>query len=51
MSFNLITEKWIPVILQDWTIKEVSLIELFEQWDKFKEIQAENPPTNLALYL
>jgi CRISPR system Cascade subunit CasA len=50
MSFNLTTEKWISVVTQDWQKKELSLIELFEQWDKFKEIQAENPPTNLALY-
>jgi len=50
MSFNLTTEKWIPVVSSDWQRQEVSLIELFETWEQWREIQAENPPTTLALY-
>lgn len=50
MSFNLTAKPWIPVVTQDWQYKDVSLIELLEQWGTYREIQAENPPTTLALY-
>lgn len=50
MSFNLTQEPWIPVVSQDFQLQEVSLIELFENWENLKEIQADNPPTTLALY-
>jgi CRISPR system Cascade subunit CasA len=50
MSFNLTTKKWIPVVTQNWQQKEVSLIELFETWQSYREIKADNPPTTLALY-
>jgi CRISPR system Cascade subunit CasA len=50
MSFNLTAEPWIPVVTQDWQRRELSLIELFETWQSLREIQAENPPTTLALY-
>ncbi|NJP10752.1 MAG: type I-E CRISPR-associated protein Cse1/CasA [Leptolyngbyaceae cyanobacterium RU_5_1] len=50
MSFNLTQEPWIPVVQQDWQSKKVSLIELFETWKDLWEIQADNPPTTLALY-
>jgi CRISPR system Cascade subunit CasA len=50
MSFNLTTEKWIPVVTQDWKKSEVSLIELFDTWTTLREIQAENPPTTLAIH-
>jgi len=50
MSFNLTTEPWIPVVSMDWEYKEVSLIQLFEDWQTLREIQAENPPTTLAIY-
>jgi CRISPR system Cascade subunit CasA len=50
MSFNLTQERWIPVVSHDWQRQEVSLIELFENADKYREIQADNPPTTLALH-
>jgi CRISPR system Cascade subunit CasA len=50
MSFNLTQEPWIPVVTQDWQRKEISLIELFETWGELREIQADNPPTTLALH-
>lgn len=50
MSFNLTQEPWIPVVTQDFQSKEVSLIELFQIWGELREIQADNPPTTLALY-
>ncbi|OLP18283.1 type I-E CRISPR-associated protein Cse1/CasA [Leptolyngbya sp. 'hensonii'] len=50
MSFNLTQEPWIPIVSQDWQYKEVSLIELFQSWGELREIQADNPPTTLALY-
>jgi CRISPR system Cascade subunit CasA len=50
MSFNLIQECWIPVVGYDWQQREVSLVELFQCWGSLREIQADNPPTTLALY-
>lgn len=50
MSFNLTAQPWIPVVTQTWQRQELSLIELFQTWRQFREIQAENPPTTLALY-
>ncbi len=50
MSFNLTTEKWISVVTTNWERKEISLIELFQSWKTLREIEAENPPTTLALY-
>jgi CRISPR system Cascade subunit CasA len=49
-SFNLTQEPWIPVVGQDWQRRQISLVELFETWATLKEIQADNPPTTLALY-
>ena len=49
-TFNLVQERWISVVNQDWQRVEVSLVELFETWETVREIQAENPPTTLAIY-
>ncbi|MFQ3583480.1 MAG: type I-E CRISPR-associated protein Cse1/CasA [Cyanobacteriota bacterium] len=50
MSFNLLNQPWIPVITQDFQIQEVSLTQLFQTWETLRELQADNPPTTLALY-
>jgi CRISPR system Cascade subunit CasA len=50
MTFNLIDQPWIPVVSQDWRQREVSLTELFSTWEGLREIQADNPPTTLAIY-
>ena len=50
MSFNLVCEPWIPVVSQDWQRREISFVELFETWGNLREIQADNPPTTLALH-
>jgi CRISPR system Cascade subunit CasA len=50
MSFNLIQERWIPVVGHDWQRQEIPLVELFKTWATLREIQADNPPTTLALY-
>jgi CRISPR system Cascade subunit CasA len=49
-SFNLTLENWIPIVNQNWQRQEVSLIKLFEVWETLREIQADNPPTTLAIY-
>jgi len=49
-SFNLIQQPWITVTTTDFQVKNVSLVELFETWESLLEIQAENPPTTLAIY-
>ncbi|MBW4550452.1 MAG: type I-E CRISPR-associated protein Cse1/CasA [Aphanocapsa sp. GSE-SYN-MK-11-07L] len=50
MTFNLIDQPWIPVVSQAWQRQEISLTELFATWEKLREIQADNPPTTLAIY-
>jgi CRISPR system Cascade subunit CasA len=50
MSFNLTKERWIPIVNNTWQRQEVSLIELFNNLDKYREILADNPPTTLALH-
>ncbi len=49
-SFNLTKEKWILVLDPDFRIQELSLVELFREWESLKEIRGDNPPTTLALY-
>ncbi|MDG2991567.1 type I-E CRISPR-associated protein Cse1/CasA [Candidatus Synechococcus calcipolaris G9] len=50
MSFNLVNQPWIPVMTPDFHVKEISLVELFQTWESLREIQADNPPTTLAIY-
>ncbi|MEP0911797.1 type I-E CRISPR-associated protein Cse1/CasA [Leptolyngbya sp. GB1-A1] len=50
MTFNLVDQPWLLVVSQDWQRRDVSLIELFTTWETLKEIQADNPPTTLAIY-
>jgi CRISPR system Cascade subunit CasA len=50
MSFNLIEKPWIPVIYEDWQRQEISLTNLFKDWKIIREIEADNPPTTLAIY-
>lgn len=50
LSFNLIQQPWIPTITSDGLYRELSLLNLFEQWESLRELQADNPPTTLALH-
>ncbi|MDB9524386.1 type I-E CRISPR-associated protein Cse1/CasA [Oscillatoria sp. CS-180] len=50
MTFDLTTKPWIPVVFEDFQLREVSLIGLFECWNEMKEVRGENPPTTLAIY-
>jgi len=50
MTFNLLDEPWIPVVSQGWQRRDVSLVELFNDWHSLREIQGDNPPTTLAIY-
>jgi CRISPR system Cascade subunit CasA len=50
MSFNLLQEPWIPVVKDNWEYQELSLLDFFRTWQNLREIQADNPPTTLAIY-
>lgn len=50
MPFDLLDQPWIPVVTPDFQIQEVSLTQLFQTWATLREIQADNPPTTLALH-
>ena len=50
LTFNLVDQPWISVVNQGWQRRDVSLTELFTTWETLKEIQADNPPTTLAIY-
>lgn len=50
MPYDLTQEPWLPVITQNGLYCELSLLEMFEQWGTLRELQADNPPTTLALH-
>jgi CRISPR system Cascade subunit CasA len=50
MSFNLLQEPWIPIVKNNWEYQELSLLDFFRTWQNLREIQADNPPTTLAIY-
>jgi CRISPR system Cascade subunit CasA len=49
-SFDLVQKPWLPIVTQDGLYQEVSLLELFEQWETLRDLHADNPPTTLALH-
>jgi CRISPR system Cascade subunit CasA len=50
-SFSLLTQPWIPVVFnQSLDYKEISLQDLFLNWDALKTVQAANPPRTIALW-
>lgn len=50
ISFNLIDEKWIPVVTLDLKLEKVSLKELLTSASSFKEISAATPIETISLY-
>lgn len=48
-EFNLIDEQWIPVILPSGEIKEVSLMNIFENAENYVDIAGETPAQYIAL--
>ncbi len=50
MTFNLVEQPWIPIVSLNWQRQEISLEQLFSTWSTLREIQADNPPTTLAIY-
>lgn len=50
MSFNLTESSWIQVVGRNLQMREISLIELLQNWTELQEILGDNPPTILALY-
>lgn len=49
-SFSLLTEPWIPVVSKSLEYKNISLQDLFLNWDDLKTVQAANPPRTIALW-
>lgn len=48
-SFNLVDEKWLPVLGFDGKVEELSLLEAFAKAHEYREIYGETPIMTLAL--
>lgn len=51
LSYNLLTEAWLPCIDQELQPKMMSILEVIEKAHTLKGIQADIPPTTGSLYL
>lgn len=49
MNYNLLEEKWIPVLCRDGIVARVSIIEAFTQASRIREIAASNPMDRVAI--
>ncbi|MFV0387294.1 MAG: type I-E CRISPR-associated protein Cse1/CasA [Pyrinomonadaceae bacterium] len=49
-SFNLIEEKWLPCILVDNTVEELSLKDVLTKAFDIKELIGDSPPITIALH-
>ena len=48
-SFNLLTEKWIPVILSNGTVEKVGILAALTQAARIRQIAANNPMDRFAI--
>ncbi|ACK70859.1 CRISPR-associated protein, Cse1 family [Gloeothece citriformis PCC 7424] len=50
-TYSLLTEPWIPVVYNDsLKYKNISLQDLFLEWENLKTVQGINPPRTIALW-
>lgn len=49
MNYNLLEEKWIPVLLKDGNIHRVGIIEALTQAGRIRQIAASNPMDRVAV--
>jgi hypothetical protein len=49
VNYNLLEEKWIPVIFKDGAVKRVNILEAFTQASRIREIAASNPMDRVAI--
>lgn len=49
MNFNLIDERWIPVLLADGRYERVGIRTALSQAGRIRQIAASNPMDNVAL--
>lgn len=50
MAFNLLDEPWVPVRFLDGQVREVGLLELFEQAQHIGAVAETSPPNLVAIY-
>lgn len=50
MAFNLLDEPWVPVRFLDGSVREVGLLELFEQAHGISAVAETSPPNLVAIY-
>jgi CRISPR type I-E-associated protein CasA/Cse1 len=48
-SFNLLTEKWIPIIRNDGTVGKVGILDALAEADRIRQIAASNPMDRVAI--
>lgn len=49
-AFNLLDEPWLPVRFQDGRVREVGLLELFDQAQHISAVAETSPPNLVAIY-
>jgi CRISPR system Cascade subunit CasA len=49
-SFNLIEEKWLPCVLLDNSLKDLSLKDVLTDTTKIRELIGDSPPVTIALH-
>ncbi|MCX6344598.1 MAG: type I-E CRISPR-associated protein Cse1/CasA, partial [Armatimonadetes bacterium] len=49
ISFNLIDQKWIPVLYEDGTVDRVGIVRALEDAGRIREIAASNPMDRIAI--
>lgn len=49
-GFNVLDEPWLPVRMPDGLVKDVGLLELFDQIEQFSSLAETSPPSLVAQY-
>ena len=49
-SFNLIEEKWLPCVMLDNSLKDLSLRDVLTDATKIRELVGDSPPITIALH-
>ena len=48
--FNLLDERWLPVCMTNGSLRDVGLLELFEQAGQIRALTETSPPSVIAIY-
>lgn len=49
-TFNLLEEKWLPCVMTDYTLRDLSLREALAEVPQIRELVGDSPPVTIALH-